>query len=1843
MNQIKNLNEISSREEVQIWVKYFSYQIIKKELPKKSNVDPLFAIFKFIQEENYDQKMIQEIVQKNKNPNDTLLELSKFLNFNQLISISAIEMTRISISTEKTEMHKNFLSDFNVIVMRTFIKIAFNLENELSNLEQNKPLTSFTDIIWTYAKYFIVYFGSCDSQYYHDFQVISIRFFQTIINKIPILMDKMQNKNFITLVWDLLPDVSNDIGKEAGTKFTLSFKYILSLILSFVSHFSIKENSTKILIINHYIMNADVSYNKLSEEQKLLVHTINSKILRLFENDKNLPNENDIYTVGFTCFSFECKNNIRYLNLTASGIAHFIRWIVNINSIDKIKIPALEEKYFYDFNQEKENPVTLSFDEFKEKRFYDFHAVEEMKSLFSLREFKDFYNSIKIIKNNSVKYSEKTFSYFSKEFCNCLKTVEEEPNYHIFLAIITFILSYMKIDKTEDLQENIWSLFIDSFVFSLDINKIDENEFSKSFIQQIRTLLLNFLISKSSENRKASKFILNALSDIIKNSNETLLYNFMPLFETLFIEKKEQFIEDFAESGCIDTLSKAFHNHENDEFSSRIFNLLQTMTSVSLSSLINSLSFKDLFSDLIIKPEYKSIIITMIQEKLQHLINPNSKAESSELTATLDFICYIFEITSKYFQNTDKLDEDDENLINSKKTYLDVSCTLFDVIFDFVNSSKAQELYEKLTNPLLSLVSLLPGFTKSLDICKKVLLLYKKSFLSFPQLIKILKPRSSKININMINSIRQIDSVDQEFLDLMLQILFGSNTDVKYPSFGIVQNKEFITIFISSMKGKQQEQLVLNFVIYLQMESRLNAMLLCEAQTVPVCLNRLVESTDGDDEIVKTLLDLVMNLFEQFPSATILLQLMPTIKQFMSKGQSFWPLIILKFLKKLSTTEENQKYPAYINLYSPESIIIGPNLDQHSLDEEWTFITTIRFSSQSPKGTPFPLLYLTGLKDSSIQLMIKNNALAITQKTPKKAANLQQILFNFDPERWYFLEISFSSSNITFYCDKKSIGSVQRTEVQFDSNIQVLIGSFNDPKITKKSIVDIRDTFIMKGIYVDIVGPDTAIGSISSSTSICTFKISTSTKNDTIDVISPYGQTATFIGYYVPRSVEFSSLFDVEGIWTSFFVLYFGAGNASEANNSENPMVLLPKIMMNIIKRNPRSESTLTQIEGFNIISQHLISLDQIEENVCIQFSKLYKSLKTQESKQSCILSLYMNGDIFAKLTTEAITFCALFIQDIYKNEKSLFSKVLKNPSVTHFYEQISIVYKNLQNNETNNTKEISLLKYLFDMTHSIISESNTKEHYQLLMNLLASPEINEEITIENIQLFERFIKSNDQVFANTVNNYDCGKLFYNLLSSKTEEINRLSLPCLYLISKNNSKSEENEKKMMKLFFDISNQLTINHILEKENLFIDSYDYLFSINQGNGNDSIRKHLDSLNEFVNSEIIDITLPEFFILFVAFSFSANKETVIKLVNHIIDKMNQSPELFSPLAKIPYWSFYGFILCYNAFFTKESNTELQNPLKEQQELKPKYNNEEEEQIKLEQNTSENEKEELNLSSQKMNKINSNYELMLSKFSIFFNSVLLKSIHDVDIQTIKKALHDLDIISYFINYDFSNQKNLILLLVFKELPNHSKNPEIVSDLILSAFSLIFVDNIKRFSSEIQLNDDIFNITLFDKIEKEMKQIQKSDLQIYVKLNEENTMVYKDLALSLIDLMSEWFNKSREIPLSKHFTAISIFSYVISLLIITSNEDYSTLLDKYYSIFSHVKYLADTEDEHQSLGIFLTFIKRKESLENDKIKLLIEKFYCFSDEDDSFELQKFYFENNLLENITKLYLNNLI
>ena len=110
-----------------------------------------------------------------------------------------------------------------------------------------------------------------------------------------------------------------------------------------------------------------------------------------------------------------------------------------------------------------------------------------------------------------------------------------------------------------------------------------------------------------------------------------------------------------------------------------------------------------------------------------------------------------------------------------------------------------------------------------------------------------------------------------------------------------------------------------------------------------------------------------------------------------------------------------------------------------------------------------------------------------------------------------------------------------------------------------------------------------------------------------------------------------------------------------------------------------------------------------------------------------------------------------------------------------------------------------------------------------------------------------------------------------------------------------------------------------------------------------------------------------------------------------------------------------------------------------------------------------------------------------------------------------------------------------------------------------------------------------------------------------------------------------------QKIALTKYMKILPVFAYILATDIRLMPSKHDQMIEKFVNVFSSTKNLADSEDEHQAIGIFLS------SSQSVNIKDLKEKFNFFDDEEDSPELQKYLFEDTLIENISNLYLINII
>ena len=212
-------------------------------------------------------------------------------------------------------------------------------------------------------------------------------------------------------------------------------------------------------------------------------------------------------------------------------------------------------------------------------------------------------------------------------------------------------------------------------------------------------------------------------------------------------------------------------------------------------------------------------------------------------------------------------------------------------------------------------------------------------------------------------------------------------------------------------------------------------------------------------------------------------------------------------------------------------------------------------------------------------------------------------------------------------------------------------------------------------------------------------------------------------------------------------------------------------------------------------------------------------------------------------------------------------------------------------------------------------------------------------------------------------------------------------------------------------------------------------------------------------------------------------------------------------------------------------------------------------------------------------------------------------------------------------------------------DFPDNKKTPEYFAGFVASSFSLLFIRPIHPFSRDvITLTQNPFNLTDLEKTKIEMKEISNDTLKLEVRLTSSSNMwIDQSLASLVVEMLGKWIMTSHEVTLYQHMPIVSTYAYILSTLIILMPSHFDIMADKFISSFFSVPINSDTDDDHRGLGIVLTTIKKYGSPNDPRINQLSDKFDFFRDEEDSFELQKYLFEEEIVNNLSCLYLVNSV
>ena len=1741
---------VYQKDVANIWIKYFTAKVVKREISKKTNFDPLLSAVTFIKDEDFDITTLKDAVQQVRDADNSLQALAIALKIDSPVSIQFLELARIAVTAKFNEVHEQYINEVNIYIMRTFIKISYNLKEALDDVALNKQSAKLPDIVFMYIKYFFMYFSNND-ELFSDFKIVSSLFYKAMIKKIPMLMINSRNEKFLNMVYDILPGVFACIVKESGSSSLFSLNFLLSYVDAFVEKY--EDSDTKIVGLLHEFVHSVINnYLEFAEYEKRVIHKISGKILGIFT--KPHPKSQELYLAGLGAFSLEITKNTISFSDTIKECVHFIRWFTEESPLSFLDFPEIERTQHFPAISEDEKIEYLTVEQYKNKINSEKKADDYLAPA-AIKEIGDVYMYVIVLRERAALSPELSLE-LADGLLSEMFTMTKKPSLQMFMCIVIVLMLNMNIFCINESIQKKWSIFLDENIFSIDAEKI-ESEKTKLFVTQMKAFVINFISKKCNANRKISKDIVESISEKLETQNDIFFKNLLPFFEKMCFECSGTFIPDFIAAGCHKTFIKAYKSNAKSTLGVDIFSFLQIICSLNPVPIFSDDYFIDFLFEMIQKENAEENVIHIISDALIAVAKPAAKEQIDCLSGLLKLIVIIYEKGNE-----------------QKEPFLSLSLRFTPILTNLLKISKEKVLCDTLLNPLSPLVAGIPSITKKLEDVKAMLEFIRYSLFAFPSLTAGLKPRSSKCCLNLVSSISSV-SIDHELLDLMTTILFGH--EAKFSDFGIVKNKEFIPVFLNSVVGKEQEKQVIDFILFLVSESRLNSLLCCEGQCFTVCLSRLTHTKPEENEIVKSLLLVITCLFEQFPSANFLLQMMPPVKAGLASKESFWPHIVFDFLKKLSRRSEADDQQCYISLVSSDSVIIGPTLPSAAFNGEWTFATTMRISDLSAKGSPLPLFSAKADKFSSISLMVKDNALVCTTISSRKSFKLQQFPYPFFQETWYFIEVFFSSSEIVFYCNNEKVGAVERLPIEFAGQVMISLGTFNDPKITKKSYADIRDIFIVSGNYVDKLKPGMNIDSIPATSQICSFKINTSL-NGSMSVASPYGTTGKFIGYYLPPVIDFASLFETDGVWNSFFVLFFSAGNHCEAT-SDSPIAFLPKVMANIVKKNSAAEQKLAEIDGFKLIAKGFKQIEgTYDQNIFAQFFKLYKALRLSENKERMVLCFWFCPDIYMHLNEETLKFCVSCVSEIATNDKEILRKVVENPCIVDFFTKLSLF-------SSDKLVSPAYVVTIMNLVHSTMKSCRTQQCYEVLLNMLLT-KLNVDILILCLQNVEDCLKTRNENFVSALKSLGGSAPFLQLVQNDNSVVRRLSLRCLQMVS---LLGVATTKELLSGILSLTESIDAVKF-DKEDVFFDCYDHLFAVY--GTNNSIRVLLKAKegaavpDDFLPKECMKIRSPEFFPLLAASSVSLDRETVKFVVDKLVSNMNANPKSCDGIQAIPYWPYWVIMLCQSGY----SST-----------------------------------------------------VALTKLSQLVNVILYNSCSSGNYEPVRKALSLLDVVSHYLKINLLEEKKAILYSTFTSFPESKQTPENFGGFAASVFSILFVHPVIPFNDHITLGSNPFRLVGLDKAAASIKQIPADSLMLSVRLTNDGMWIDHDIASLTVELLAKWMPSNHHFDLAPNMPMVTIYSYMLSTMMQLMPSIKKIMCEKFITSFCANHALADTDYDHTALGIFLTIAKKYFSIDNETFKPFVDMFYFYNDDDDSYELEKYNFEENLLENIRSIYLINFV
>lgn len=1729
-------------EEVSAYEHYFKQRIGNKKMKFSNPKDPIVSFYEAIPNEWYKTDILNTVMQREPDIETARIMISNHLQLEKPITMEQLEFVRFAATFNRKNVTRDGLKNIRTKVFRIYAKVTFQFQNEFEHFVVEQKGLSFPAIIWQYLSYFFMFFVRCGPKGFDYFEILSKRIFKSLSDNLRIVLAMNKYDPIMQFVWDFFPTLITVIPKESGTKRNIIYEYLHYFVHIFIEEFY-QDYLERFDVISSVLYTFTSIYSTSTQYQKDLISNCISTTCYLFGR-MDIPHDPIIYNIGFTCFEFNIMNyDINFAKIIASSIT-FLKWASNKSIMKSIQLPEQETKNFTAMEIQTKPIKYFSISEFKEhmaagKRFSEptlITAIREMSEQSST-----LYATLLLMRERGLKSVESS-QIISSEVVIQLRDSHNTERYPIFLAICMMLIHQMNDSCVLSSINGDWGIFIDPSLFNIKID-YTSNDPAYVFIRQLQEFIIYFLVEKSKIDKNVCFSILGSIYNMQKDQSNYYLLNLYPFLEYLLYDIPDMFISIFVSSNLFSLAMQFISQQPYLLLSYKLSSFLQILTITAPDKMLNSSQYMNLCQELIIFPYYQDVVKSMMF----------SLVRENNFRGMLRFVSFAALLI--------------ESGIKNMELYSQIAMGFVHAMNNNMNQLNNPDIGNLIKSSILMNTVQLAGQTKNPNDIKVAVSFVKNVFYVYPSLSDLLLPRTAKFATTLTQALLAYD-YDIPLLDEMASILLGCPS--KFKDVKSIRYYGILSVLLKSIQGKSFESEVLEWIFQLESSSRLNALLCCDGGLMPICLSRLSHLQSNEKNLTTIILNLVTSLFEQFPSTSFMLQLLPAMKASIQSEETIWPLYVLSFLKKLSANQDLNCEPTHVALSFPESYIKAPQLPENIFAADWTFIITIRISETSTRGSAFPLLTIGDPNDYA-NILIKDNLMSISVKS-HKAQNMQLFYFQFENDSWYHIELYFGLNDIILYIDNQKIDAQKRTIPQFPKPTSVYIGSYNDPKIVKKSYADIGNAYIFSGNQLGRIRPGTDFNSIDFSSSIVCFNISNVSMHfGSIPINSPYGQEAALKGFFVPQPVSFTTLFTNQGIWNSFLVVYFGATQALGPDfGVEDPLVLLPVIMSNIIAANVENEKAFSDMQGFMEISLNLAKLGRpLDESIFVSLFKLLKMLRLERTKIDCLRWLWMNPKVHKAITPDAVTFCVSVLTEITINEPDIIMDVLNQPFIVDFINQLTPA-----KNEKCPAVVLSLIKLFLRN----ITEKGVEDHVSVLLDLVMSP-AHHEILLLALEYSIKLMESGSPHMVNMLKQRGFATPFLPLMHNSDTTIHIPALRCFKLGAEISGTNDDVVMSSVLSLTESMDELKFN----ATEIFFDSFDYMLGI-PSVSNGAIRRRSSAANGESNNR--PVTAHYFFPLFAAASTATPRETVKLAVEELIPCMLAFPSSCDLIKKVPFWPYWVIILCQSGY--------------------------------------ENSKD------------------ALTAFRQITSCVLSDSCTRGDFEPTNKALGMLEIISRHLKVDLFEAKSRMLLAAYESFPAERKHVENFRKFAASAFQMIFVSSVQIFDRTIKLGSNPFRLNALERERQNILKITPKELRFHVRVDENNQLIDTELVKVLIEQLQQWVMKRHvdTILYDTGLKTVTMYSYLVLLLAIAAPREVALKYAmEFESTYNNINKLADMEEEHTAIGMFILAAERI----GYKCDTMYEKFTFFLDDDDSPELEKLMFEEEILNSIQKIYLVNFM